>query len=525
MAAKKAAPKAAAGPLSLESLLTSPRAFRLPASPLQRAICRAIDGLPLGDLATDPQIVAAFGGQRAIDYLQAPEGKPLEVYIIGGSRIGKTLLAAALLFKASQTVDMTGLGLGDEPRAPVLSLDKDKANACYTHLINNVKAADGALRGYLLDEGRNELDSQAAWLMHPSGRKIQVCVTANKAAGNAVVSYFLAGVIFDEACKMHGVGDAVVNFDDARTNALGRLLPGAQLVAIGSPWAPFGPMYEAFQTRHGKPGPDLVVIHARGDVANPWWWTPERVAKLPPKIRHTEVEAKFQAPEESLYDEELIKACGRPPGDLPRERGLGYMAMMDPATRSNAWTLAIGTYRGAKLVVACARQWVPQPGAPLSPSAVFGEMAPLLKAYGLDAVTTDQWSTDALRELANLAGIDLIEQAWNADRKTECYGALATRFAEGTIEVPLDPDLVDDLKMVKRRVTQEGVSIVLPERKHANGLKRHCDYAPSLAAMIDQAPGDPEDNKEEEDSWQQREQREIEARERALRARREERSW
>lgn len=509
--------------LTLEGLLTGSRAFRLPASPLQRAICRAVDGLPLGDLADDPAIVAAFGGARAIEYLQNPEGKPLEVYIIGGSRIGKTLLAAALLFKASQTVDVTGLGLGDEPRAPVLSLDKDKANACYTHLINNVKAPDGLLHQYLVDEGRNELDSQAAWLRHPSGRKIQVCVTANKAAGNAVVSYFLAGVVFDEACKMHGVGDAVVNFDDARTNALGRLLPGAQLVAIGSPWAPFGPMYEAFQTRLGKPGRDLVVIHARGDVSNPWWWTPQRIASLPAKIRTTEVDAKFQAPEEALYDEESIKACGRPPGDLPRVRGLGYAAMMDPATRSNAWTLVVGAHQGGKLIVACVRQWLPQPDAPLSPSAVFAEMAVLLKGYGVDTVTTDQYSTDALRELADLQGLCLVEQAWTADRKVECYGALATRFAEGTIEVPLDPDLLDDLKMVKRRVTQEGVSIVLPERKNANGLKRHCDYAPSLAGLQDQAPAADAGENKEEPSW---EEQEIERRERRARERREENeSW
>lgn len=517
MAAKKKEPEAPAGELTLEGLLTGSRAFRLPASPVQRAICRAIDGLPLGDLGDDPAIVAAFGGPKAIAYLQAPEGKPREVYIIGGSRIGKTLLAAALLFKASQTVDLTGLGLGDEPRAPVLSLDKDKANACYTHLINNVKAPDGALRGYLLDEGRNELDSQAAWLRHPSGRKIQVCVTANKAAGNAVVSYFLAGVIFDEACKMHGVGEAVVNFDDARTNALGRLLPGAQLIAIGSPWAPFGPMYEAFQNRLGKPAPDLVVIHARGDVANPWWWTPKRVAELPAKIRHTEVDAKFQAPEEALYDEETIKACGRPAGDLPRERRLGYVATMDPATRSNAWTLTVGTHKGGKLVVACVRQWLPQPGAPLSPSTVFSEMAPLLRGYGVDAVVTDQYSTDALRELADLTGLSLVEHAWTADRKTECYGALATRFAERTVEVPLDPDLLDDLKMVKRRVTQEGVSIVLPERKHATGLKRHCDYAAALASLQDQAPA--EEPEETEQSW---ENREIERRERRAREREQE---
>ena len=526
MAAKrKATEQAPSTALTLEGLLTSPGGFGLVnGSPVQRAICRVIDGLPLGDLAEHPHVIEALGGKAAVELLREPKEKPLEVYIIGGSRIGKTLLAAALLFKASQTVDLTGLGHGDEPRCPVLSLDKDKANACYTHLVNNVKAPTSALKSYLVDEGRNELDAPAAWLRHPTGRKIQVCVTANKAAGNAVVSYFLAGVVFDEACKMAGAGDAVVNFEEARANALGRLLPGAQLVAIGSPWAPFGPMYDAFQFRLGKPGPDLVVIHALGHTTNPWWWTPQRVAALPPKIRATEVEAKFQDQEEALYDEDSIRLCGREPGDLPRERGVGYMATIDPATRSNAWTLAIGGKRGAKMIVAAVRQWLPQPGAPLSPRKVFAEMAPLLKTYGLDTVITDQWSTDAMRDVAEMEGILLIEQAWSAARKTECYGGVATRFAERTIEVPLEPDLLDDLKRVRRKVTQEGVSIVLPERKNSNGTKRHCDYAPVLAALYDQAPGEATEEKED-DAWVQRQQKEIAARERRVREREQERQW
>jgi hypothetical protein len=487
VASKRATP-AAPVTLTLEGLLTSPVGFRLPASPVQRAICRVIDGLPLGELADHPHVIQALGGEDAVARLREPREKPLEIYIIGGSRIGKTLLAAALLFKATQTIDTTGLGAGDEPRCPVLSLDKDKANACYTHLVNNVKAPGSSLAPYLLDEGRNELDAPAAWFRHPSGRAIQVCVTANKAAGNAVVSYFLGSVVFDEACKMAGAGDAVVNFEEARANALGRLLPGAQLVAIGSPWAPFGPMYDAFQSRFGKPGPDLVVIHARGDTTNPWWWTPAKVAKLDAKIRATEVEALFQTLEEALYDEGTIKACARPAGDLPRAKGLEYFATIDPATRSNAWTLAVGAFDGTRVLVACLRQWLPGEGAPLSPTAVFGEMAPLLRSYGVDCVTTDQWSTDALRELAGLQGISLVEQAWSADRKHECYGALATRFAERTIEIPLDPDCLDDLKRVKRRVTQEGISIVLPERKNTNGTKRHCDYVPTLASLQDKFP-------------------------------------
>lgn len=492
------------------------------ASPLQRAICRVVDGLPLGELGELPEVVTAFGGAGAIAALQAPTEKPQEVYIIGGSRIGKTLFAAALLFKASQTVDLTGLGHGDEPRAPVLSLDKDKANACYLHLTRNIKAPGSALGPYLVDEGRNELDSAAAWLRHPSGRPIQVCVTANKAAGNAVVSYFLASVVFDEACKMGGQGDSVVNFEEARDNALGRLLPGGQLIAIGSPWAPFGPMYDAFQSRHGRPGADLVVIHARGDVANPWWWTPARIAKLKPNVRRTEVEAKFLAPEESLFTDDVLRLRVRVgPLHLPRRPGLTYGAAMDPATRSNAWTLVVGTQIGERLVVVFAVQWLPELGARLSPKAVLAEVAEFCREYGVSSVTTDQFNIDSITDLAADVGIEIQEHTWNAENKREAFGRLETLFAdEGRIEIPDDPELLEDLKLVRRRPTADAVSIVLPERKMANGLKRHCDYAPALAILAGlDLSTDTHASKEEDDSWQARENREIAARERAQRDR------
>jgi hypothetical protein len=51
---------------------------------------------------------------------------------------------------------------------------------------------------------------------------------------------------------MAGQEDGVVNLDDARSAVLGRILPGSQLLYIGSPWAPFGPVYSMVQEFWGK---------------------------------------------------------------------------------------------------------------------------------------------------------------------------------------------------------------------------------------------------------------------------------
>ncbi len=62
---------------TLERLLTHPSAFGLlTASPLQRAICRIADGLPLGELAEHPDVMAAIGGVASV-----PASRPLELLI------------------------------------------------------------------------------------------------------------------------------------------------------------------------------------------------------------------------------------------------------------------------------------------------------------------------------------------------------------------------------------------------------------------------------------------------------------
>src|SRR5438552_3658153 len=65
----------AAPDIPLERLLMSPAAFGLTtASSLQRAVCRIIDGLPLGELATCAEVRAAIGDVDAL-----PSSPPAEV--------------------------------------------------------------------------------------------------------------------------------------------------------------------------------------------------------------------------------------------------------------------------------------------------------------------------------------------------------------------------------------------------------------------------------------------------------------
>jgi hypothetical protein len=238
---------------SLEWKLTDPLAFGLTtASPLQRAVCRVADGVPLGSLAFDGTVI-----QGIRDVHGLPSERPREVFVVSGIRTGKSLSAACNAFHMAVTCDVSSLRPGEIPRVSVVSLKKDLADVIMNHLVGSVQASP-LLRPFLI--GTPTADG--LMLRHPTGIPVEVCVVAGSRAGSSLVARWSAGCIFDEFPRMVGGDDGVVNWDDSRAAVIQRLLPGCQLWHIGSPWAPYGPAYEAVTEFHGKPSAQRIVIRA-----------------------------------------------------------------------------------------------------------------------------------------------------------------------------------------------------------------------------------------------------------------------
>ncbi|HMA97096.1 MAG TPA: hypothetical protein VKP30_30640 [Polyangiaceae bacterium] len=231
--------------LTIETILTSPGAFSVPASALQRAVCRMLDGLPLGDLAGHPDVISAFGGPEAVASL--PVGAPPpEVVVCAPIRSCKSILSICVAIRSSQCVDVSGLVPGEVPRFTLMSLRLDNSQAAFGMLAGVMQKP--ALHPLLIDEPT----ADSLLIRHPSGRPMEIACVAGARAGAGLVSRWSFGVAFDEAPRMVGSEDGVVNLDDARSAVMGRLLPGAQILYIGSPWAPFGPVYDMVQEHWGK---------------------------------------------------------------------------------------------------------------------------------------------------------------------------------------------------------------------------------------------------------------------------------
>jgi hypothetical protein len=467
--------------LTLERLLTSPNGFGLTtATPLQRSICRIADGLRLGDFASHPDVLEALNGNVS----ELPTDPPLELLVPGGIRVGKSLLAAAAGVRASQTCDLSRLGPGEIARVSIVSLNLDLSKVVFSHLTGHVLTKP-LLSNLLLQKPT----ADSILLRHPSGKPVEIKCVAGAKAGSNLVARWCASVIFDEAPRMTGADEGVVNLEHARNAVIGRLLPGAQIISIGSPWAPSGPIYDLFQEHWGHPSERLVVVKAKGPAMNPIWWTPERCEKLrttDPDAYQTDVLANFASPEESLLPASTIEACTREsPVELVPTGGQ-YVAAMDPGVRSNAWTLVI--VRTEKLAdqsrfyrVACVREWKGSRANPLSPEAVLKEIAAVCKTYGVKDVTTDQFSVDAIRDLAKRVGLRVVEHTMTASTKVEAFERLATVCAQKAIELPPHNVLRKDLLGLRKRVAQSGgFTIVLPK----TGDGRHADYASALALAV-----------------------------------------
>jgi hypothetical protein len=283
-----------------------------------------------------------------------------------------------------------------------------------------------------------------------------------------------------------------VNLPDALSAVRGRLLPGAQIDLLGSPWAPRGPIYDMFIDRFGRPGADLLFMVAKGPDMNPFHFTPELCAMLEksdPRAYRTDVLALFADPEDSLLSSIDVEACTRrEPLVLDPDPSMECVASIDPATRRNAWTLTIlRTPKDGQHQVVMAKQWMGSRSAPLSPRKQFQEIAKLCAPYGVTRVWSDQASWDANYELAEDAGLTLLQHDFNESEWRSVARLLEKHVTERTLELPPDAAMRADILGMQRKLTAKSWTIGLPTTVDG----RHGDYAPSLCLALAHAPQAP----------------------------------
>lgn len=474
--------------LTLERLLTSPKGFGLvQATPLQRAICRIADGLPLGDLVAKHRELGELlertcgpGGAARL-----PGVMPKEFYIVCGIRNAKSLICAAIALKAALTVDLAQLRPWEEAVVSIVAIKLPKARIILRHLTGPLLA-----RPHLRALMPREPTGSTIWIRRPQdGRVVRIEVAAGARAGGSLVGDWSAGALFDEFTRMTGEEEgSIINFDESRKAVIGRILPGGQLVGVGSPWAPRGAAYEMVKAHWGNPSAKIVMLRPPSKAMNPTYWTDETIDALrkSPKGEHvykTDYLGEFADPESSFFTTAELEAVTRKGAlTLPRQDGIQYFAAIDPAMLRNAWTLVVTgrEYRpdgSVRVIVPLVRQWVPGRVGPLNPELIFAEIKAVCVKYGIHEVFTDKWKSDELTVIGRKVGLTVTVYGLAGQDSVRMFDSLRLRVLTGGIDLPNDPELRTDMLAIRRIVRNRTIGMDLPFTNDG----RHCDYAPSLA--------------------------------------------
>ncbi len=467
--------------ISTELLLTGPTGFDLPASPLQLALVRAADGLPIGDELEDDAVLRHFGCERSALGLVAP----VLVVVVAGVRAGKSLIAACAAVKGSLTADLSALKSHEIARFACVAPNVDNATATFRLLVGSVLASP-KLRSLVVGEPT----SDTIVIRRPDGREVEIVVVAASRGAVTLRSRWLAGFVLDEVALFGSEPTgAVVNAEELLRAAETRLVPGGQGWLISSPFGPQGLLHAMYVDHFGKPD-RVLVCHAPTRAMNPSFPAEqvEAIRARQPDVAAREYDAAWIDAETAFFDGASIeRATRKAPLIVDREDACDYVCVIDPGFRANAWTMAIATQRqtpaGVKHAIVHAREWRGSKVAPLSPRAVFAEMRVDLDRYRIRDVYSDQASGDALRDVARLEGINLIVEASTQASKLSMYANLATLLHTDSAELPPVAAVRQDLLGVRKRIGRNGVSVDLS--RTADG--RHSDFAPSVAGALAKA--------------------------------------
>jgi hypothetical protein len=168
--------------------------------------------------------------------------------------------------------------------------------------------------------------------------------------------------------------------------------------------------------------------------------------------------------------------------DLPCD-GSPHFAAQDPASRGNAWTLALAREAAGRVTIVCAREWRPEAGKALDSGATLGEVGQVLAAYRTRDLWSDQWSFDALSALAVAHGIHLREAVSTQASNVQFFETLKRRIVDKTIELPDSRVVRSDLLGVSKWIAKGGAFSIELERRGS----RHSDFAPAIALAVAKA--------------------------------------
>ncbi len=248
-----------------------------------------------------------------------------------------------------------------------------------------------------------------------------------------------------------------------------------EMLAISSPYARRGALWNAFSKHFGRDGDPVLVWQADTRSMNP---TVEEsvIAKAyeeDPASASAEYSAQFRSDVERFVTLEVVQASTVPARQfLPPIEGIEYFGFVDPSGgSSDSMTLAVAHVESDKRVL----DFVMERRPPFSPESVVEEFSAVLEKYGCFTVVGDRYAGEWPRERFREHGIVYDP---SAKSKSDLYRELLPLLNSGRLELLDDERLAAQLLGLERRTSRGGRDAI----DHAPG--RHDDLINAAAGAL-----------------------------------------
>ena len=301
--------------------------------------------------------------------------------------------------------------------------------------------------------------------------------------------------IMDEAAFLRDELSSTPDIECARALIPGLATTGGLLCILSSPYRRAGLLHRRHRDHFGKDSADVLVIQAPSRVLNPTLNESVVVAAQESDAFAASSEwlGEFRSDIGAFLDDTLIDAAvdHDRPLELPPAPKRCYTAFCDPSGgRGDAFALCIA-HREAKIerfIVDVARHVPP----PFDPSVVVGELAKLLRYYGLRECRGDNYSGAWVSESFKAAGIRYL----TADRpKSVLYLESLPLWARSQIVIPDHARLLRELRLLEPRTHRSGKDSV------DHGRSGHDDLANVVCACAAYSATDDKDRAYAEMWW------------------------
>lgn len=420
------------------------------------ALLAGFYGLPMTE--DQREIFQSITGQS-----EAPTAAHDELWLIVGRRGGKSFIAALLaVFEAIFNSHKDKLSAGEVATIMVIASDRKQARTVFRY-------CKGLLQNPMLAPLVAREDSESIELSNRCNIEVMT------ASHRRTRGYTVACCIADEIAFWQVEG---ANPDQDIIRAIRPSLAtlGGKLIALSSPYARRGVLWNQYKTHYTLPG-RILVAQAPTALMNPTL-PPEVIAEAyreDPLSAAAEYGAQFRTDVESYIALEVLEACTRPSQrEILPDSVTHYTAFVDPSGGSaDAFTLSIShkDKESAVVIVDCIRSVRP----PFSPESVVDEFCTLLKTYRVRQVTGDAYAGEWPREQFAKRGVTYVKSDKN---KSELYRDLLPILNSGKAELPPDNQLQRELLGLERRTSRGGRDSI----DHAPNA--HDDVANAVAGAV-----------------------------------------